>query len=366
VADEVQYAATPELRLTELLKAVPSEFRVAATATPIENDLDELFSIMEFVHPGILGNHDAFKKDYTVRDDFDAPRAYRLQLVRNELRQRISPFVFSGTKEELLPELPPLVEKRIELTMTPDQQKMYESVMTETEEFKEVLAREGLCVEPINTISKLIYLREIANDPITFDSHYNSDSAKFQAILEILMEAEENVLIFSGFKRMAMRIYNDISYWNHSGLANKWGLLYMDGNHTDSARETTVNIFNTRKPMILVATDCLKEGVNLPTARTVIHVDTAYNPATYQQRNGRAHRIGSTGQITVYSFVTVNTVEERIEVLVRAKKNLSDTVFGDEPNAISQKLTKNEIDWLVYGDEQSKTQSNNTVQNKKR
>ncbi|MGE0789468.1 MAG: SNF2-related protein [Sandaracinaceae bacterium] len=340
VLDEAQHIKNPHSATARAAKALKSERRLALTGTPIENRLSEIWSIFDFVSPGLLGTLKTFEERYSRPiDRGDAETS-------NRLRTIIRPLIMRRTKAEVAPELPEKIQQEIIVPMADEQLKLYkqmlkqvrDSVMSEVEE-------KGVAKAQIQILAALTRMRQVACDPrliqLSSGEWSHETSGKLQALKEIVEEAVaggHRMLIFSQFVTMLGHI---------RAMLDEIGATYeyLDGSTKD--RQDRVDRFNGDESLnaFLISLKAGGTGLNLTGADTVVHFDPWWNPAVEDQATDRAHRIGQTKVVTVYRLIARDTVEEKILKLSEKKRELVSNVLSAEGTPLKG-LTKADIDDL--------------------
>ncbi len=339
ILDEAQHIKNPLSATARAAKRVTSERRLALTGTPIENRLSEIWSIMDFVSPGLLGSLKNFEERYArpiERGDEETMR---------RMRTIVRPLVMRRTKSEVAPELPAKIEQEIVVPLADEQNKLYKqmlgqlraSVLSEVE-------KQGVQKAHIQILAALTRLRQAACDPrlTKLNGEWNDDtSGKLSALREILSEAVaggHRVLVFSQFVEMLQLIKTAL---DQDGVKYE----YLDGSTKD--RQERVDRFNKDESYsaFLISLKAGGTGLNLTGADTVVHFDPWWNPAVEDQASDRAHRIGQTKVVTVYRLIARGTVEEKILQLSAKKRELMENVLSSEGTALKG-LTKADIDDL--------------------
>jgi SNF2 family DNA or RNA helicase len=320
VLDEAQNVKNAAARTTGAARRLRAEMRLALSGTPIENRLAELWSIMAFANPGILGTaedfDERFERPITTRPDGQ---------VAERLRAIVRPFVLRRTKAEVLAELPPKTEIDRVCVCTMHQKRLYDALAHQLRQsVKKKVEQLGLGRCGMSVLTALLRLRQMACDPRLVDPRLMAEtSAKRAAFLELARElaAEgRRALVFSQFVEL-------LSLWRvdleREGIAYE----YLDGSSTD--RERIVDRFqNGEAPLFLMSLKAGGAGLNLTAADTVIHCDPWWNPAAEDQATDRAHRMGQRRAVTVVRLVARGTIEDKIALLKRNKRELVASVMG--------------------------------------
>ena len=339
ILDEAQNIKNPLSATAQAAKELGAEHRLALTGTPIENRLSEIWSIFEFVSPGLLGTLPKFEEKYARPiDNGDSKAAARL-------RAAIHPFILRRTKIEVAKDLPPKLEVDKLVDMASDQKAIYMQVLREVRAtVMGEVERVGIAKSQLHILAGLTKLRQAACDPRLLGlprEFSHDDSGKLSAVRELVDEVESGghkVLIFSQFVSMLKLIREALD-------EDKIRYEYLDGSTIDRAER--VDRFQT-DPTISVFLISLKAGgagLNLTAADTVIHFDPWWNPAVEDQASDRAHRIGQKKVVTVYRLVAAGTIEEKILQLKQKKKDLVASVLSEDMGG-EKKLSKDDLDDL--------------------
>ncbi|HSC85992.1 MAG TPA: SNF2-related protein, partial [Polyangiaceae bacterium] len=339
ILDEAQAIKNPISATAQAAKELTARHRLALTGTPIENRLSEIWSIFDFVSPGLLGPLQKFEERYARPiDQGDSKQAARLRAV-------IHPFILRRTKLEVAKDLPEKLEFDQLIDMAPEQKAIYLQVLREVRaQVMGEVERVGVAKSQLHILAGLTKLRQAACDPRLLGLPKelgNEDSAKLMALRELVDEVEtggHKVLIFSQFvsmlKLMAAALDED-----------KIKYEYLDGSTIDRAMRIDRFQDDPTIPVFLISLKAGGSGLNLTAADTVIHFDPWWNPAVEDQATDRAHRIGQKKVVSVYRLVAAGTIEEKILQLKQKKKDLVAAVLGEDAGG-GKKLTKADLDEL--------------------
>jgi superfamily II DNA or RNA helicase len=338
ILDEAQHIKNPLSATARAAKKLKSERRLALTGTPIENRLSEIWSIFDFVSPGLLGDLSRFEEKFARpidRGDQDAAQ---------KLRAAIHRFVLRRTKSEVAKDLPPKIEQDIVVPLADEQNRLYRQILRQVREsvLSEV-EKQGVAKSQIQILAALTRLRQVACDPrlMKLDGPWNEElSGKMSALKEIMQEAVaggHRVLIFSQFVEMLKLIR---SLLEAEGITYEW----LTGDTKD--RMARVEHFNGDESVsaFLISLKAGGTGLNLVGADTVIHFDPWWNPAVEDQATDRAHRIGQKKTVSVYRLIAKDSVEEKILQLSDKKRELVTNVLNTD--APLKGLTKQDVDDL--------------------
>jgi len=340
ILDEAQHIKNPMSQTARSAKKIRSERRLALTGTPIENRLSELWSIFDFVSPGLLGPLKAFEERIARPiDRGDMETAQRL-------RATIKPFVMRRLKRDVAADLPDKIEQEMIVPLAEEQAKLYKQVLGQVR--KSVLSeveKKGVSKAQIQILAALTRLRQVACDPRLMklpDTDFSADdSGKLGALLEIVDEAvdgDHRVLVFSQFVEMLTHIRTAL---DSAGVKYE----YLDGSTKN--RLEKVDHFNddSSVPVFLISLKAGGTGLNLTGADTVVHFDPWWNPAVEDQATDRAHRIGQTKNVNVYKLIAAGTVEEKILEFSAKKRALVSNVLSTEGSPLKG-LTKADVENL--------------------
>ena len=340
ILDEAQHIKNPMSQTARSAKKLSSERRLALTGTPIENRLSELWSIFDFVSPGLLGQLKTFEERIARPiDRGDMETAQRL-------RATIKPFVMRRLKSDVAADLPDKIEQEMIVPLAEEQAKLYKQVLGQVR--KSVLSeveKKGVSKAQIQILAALTRLRQVACDPRLMklpDTDFDADdSGKLGALREIIDEAVDGnhrVLVFSQFVEMLNHIRAAL---DTDGVQYE----YLDGSTKD--RIERVDRFNedASVPVFLISLKAGGTGLNLTGADTVVHFDPWWNPAVEDQATDRAHRIGQTKNVNVYKLIAAGTVEEKILELSAKKRALVSNVLSTEGSPLKG-LTKADVENL--------------------
>jgi len=331
ILDESQVIKNPLAKISKAVKSLNGHHRLCLSGTPVENSLVDLWSLMSFLNPGLLGSYQYF------RDEFVAPIEKKNDDVRKQrLKIMIQPFILRRTKEQVAKELPELSEKIYFSEMDPEQQEMYDA--TRNYYRKKILENMEDITAPrarFFVLKGLMQLRLIANHPKMHDPAYAGRSGKFDDImntLESVLSEKHRVLIFSQFVRQLDII---------AGHLKKEGIPYgyLTGQTRKRAEEINAFKEDENKPVFLISLKAGGVGLNLTEADYVFICDPWWNPAVEQQAISRAHRMGQDKSVFSYKFVSKNTVEEKILTLQERKLKLSSDLieaYKSTPNLLSK------------------------------
>lgn len=335
ILDEAQAIKNRGTRNAKSVKQLQSKHKLILSGTPIENSLEELWSLFDFLMPGLLSTYDRFIEKY-VRN-IGMPGNKGLEL----LRKKVSPFILRRMKTDVLKDLPDVTDIVYRCPLSPVQKELYKSYADSArEELSRLVKKEGFDRVQIHILATLTRLKQICCHPAIFakEEAEPQDSAKYDMLIELLqtlIEGGHRTVIFSQYTKMLAIMREDLQ---------KLGIPfeYLDGSSKN--RLSIVNRFNedAKIPVFLVSLKAGGSGLNLVGADTVIHYDMWWNPAVENQATDRVHRIGQKNSVSSYKLVTMDSIEEKIVELQNRKRELVRQVVTCDEEAIS-KLTWEEV-----------------------
>ncbi|MDB4868238.1 MAG: helicase, partial [Cohnella sp.] len=323
ILDEAQYFKNHATQTAQAVKEIQAVYRFALTGTPVENRMEELWSIFDAVFPELFPSRAAFN-----------------ELSREAVAKRVRPFLLRRLKSDVLKELPDKIESVQGSALLPEQKKLYAAYLAKLkQETLKHLNEATFQKNRIKILAGLTRLRQICCHPGLFVQDYTGSSAKFEQLMEILEEcrgAGRKVLLFSQFTEMLGLIGRELG---GQGVP----YFYLDGNTPNAERVELCGRFNEgERDLFLLSLKAGGTGLNLTGADTVILYDLWWNPAVEQQAADRAHRIGQKNVVQVIRLMSEGTVEDKMYELQQKKKNLIDEVVKPGQESLSA-LTEQEI-----------------------
>ncbi len=341
VADEAQHVKNPFAATAKALRTIPARARVALTGTPVENNLSELWAVLDWTTPGLLGRLGTFRRRYADAAEGGDPVA------AERLARLVRPFLLRRRKTDpgVAPELPPKTETDRAVALTPEQAGLYEAVVRESLEAlegTEGFERRGLVV------ALLTSLKQICNHPAQYLGEHrgrlSGRSGKLELLdelLDVLLAEGASILVFTQYVQMARLLERHLA-------SRRVPTQCLHGGTPLPRRDEMVRRFQEgAAPVFLLSLKAAGTGLNLTRASHVIHYDRWWNPAVEAQATDRAHRIGQTRPVQVHRLVTEGTVEDRIADMLRRKQALADSVLGTGGEPALAGLTDSELAELV-------------------
>ncbi|MCT9076571.1 DEAD/DEAH box helicase [Streptomyces fulvoviolaceus] len=346
VADEAQHVKNPYSATAKALRTIESPARVALTGTPVENNLSELWALLDWTTPGLLGPLKSFRARHAraVENGEDEEAVARLaRLVR--------PFLLRRKKSDpgIVPELPPKTETDHPVPLTREQAALYEAVVRESLlaiETVDGIARRGLVLKLLGALKQIcdhpaLYLKEDVPPAATDRLATRSGKlALLDELLDTLLAEDGSALVFTQYVGMARLITSHLA-------ARAVPVELLHGGTPVPERERMVDRFQSgATPILVLSLKAAGTGLNLTRAGHVVHFDRWWNPAVEEQATDRAYRIGQTQPVQVHRLITEGTVEDRIAEMLEAKRALADAILGSGESALTE-LTDRELSDLV-------------------
>jgi len=336
ILDEAQNIKNASTRQSQIACQLASDYRLALTGTPLENRLEELWALMRFLNPGLLGTQDEFHRQYASLND-----PHTLQHDLSPLQRQIEPFVLRRLKTDpaIIDDLPDKIEIKEFCHVTREQASLYQAVldgMVQDIDHLEGINRRGVI------LATLTRLKQILNHP----AHYLGDHSKLEGrsgkltrlneLVEEVLSENHRALIFTQFAEMGALL--------EQYLFERWGErpLFLHGGIKPKDREVMVHRFQTETDgpnLFILSLRAGGTGLNLTAASHVVHYDRWWNPAVENQATDRAFRIGQHQNVTVHKFVSVGTVEERIDRMIAEKTLLAERIVGTGESWITELST---------------------------
>lgn len=327
ILDEAQYFKNHTTQTAQAVRRLQAKYRFALTGTPVENRLEELWSIYSAVFPALFPKRDAFN---------DLPRSV--------IAKRSRPFLLRRVKAQVLKELPEKIESVQTSVLLPEQRKLYAAYLAKLRhDTLKHLDEDTFNKNKIRILAGITRLRQICCHPALFVEEYDGSSAKFEQLLDTVEEcraAGRRMIIFSQFTAMLSMIGRKLA-------EREYSFFYLDGSTPPAERVQLCSRFNEgERDLFLASTKAGGTGLNLTGADTVILYDLWWNPAVEQQAADRAHRIGQKRSVHVIRLVSQGTVEDKMLELQERKKNLIDEVIQPGHEALTS-LTEQDIRELL-------------------
>ena len=317
ILDEAQAIKNPRSRTTRSARALDARFRLCLSGTPIENHLGELWSLFAFVEPDLLGPVRLFEEQFRKPIEAGNPDRY------TALARRIGPFMLRRTREQVLDDLPPLIETEIRIELGDEQRALYESVRAAgLADLQALDPAAGEITRRGNVLKVITRLRQACCSPALLPEDFplrDAPSAKLQAVgdmLDELLAEQRKILLFSQFRGMLDELRDT--------LAKKGVDALMLTGDTKNRADVIQKFQQGAAPVFLISLRAGGVGLNLARADTVILLDPWWNPAVEQQAAARAHRMGQKNTVFLYRLIAADTIEDTMQRLKASKRQISD------------------------------------------
>lgn len=337
ILDEAQAIKNPGAKQTRTVKKLHAANRIILTGTPVENRLADLWSLFDFLNPGLLGNMKEFKTFTKALQD--NPAGY------GRLRQVISPYILRRLKSDktIISDLPEKVEMKTFASLTKKQTVLYRNLLADIKDGlanSEGMQRRGLI------LSSLMKFKQLCNHPDqflgtgTFDESHSGKFQRLREICETVLDKREKMLVFTQFKEMTPALHAFLA-----GIFGRDGVV-LHGSVPVRQRKTIVDAFQNRDtyiPFMVLSLKAGGVGLNLTEANHVVHFDRWWNPAVENQATDRAFRIGQKKNVVVHKFITLGTIEEKIDDMIEEKTRLSDEIISSGGEAWITELKNDQL-----------------------
>ncbi|MBP5972881.1 DEAD/DEAH box helicase [Brasilonema sp. CT11] len=333
VLDEAQNVKNSDAKQSQAVRQIESTFRIALTGTPVENRLQELWSILEFLNPGYLGNKQFFQRRFAIPIE-----KYGDAASLNQLRSLAQPFILRRLKTDrsIIQDLPEKQEMTVFCGLTAQQAQLYQKAVEES--LAEIEEAEGLQRRGM-ILALLVKLKQICNHPShylkqdTLEQYHSGKLQRLQEMLEIVVASGDRALIFTQFAEWGklLKPYLEKQLGRET--------LFLYGSTQKKQREEMVDRFQhdpQGPPIMILSLKAGGVGLNLTRANHVFHFDRWWNPAVENQATDRVFRIGQTRNVQVHKFISTGTLEEKIHDMIESKKQLAEQVVGAGENWLTE------------------------------
>lgn len=361
IVDEIQNIKNYNSQQTKAVKIMQATYRIGLSGTPIENRLMELWTIFDFLNPGLLDSRGLFQKDYVIPIE-----RFQDKDAINRLKAIIDPFILRRVKSDksIIKDLPEKQESKIYVNLTDEQKNLYRNISEST---LQTLASDADQRKKRGLVLGLLTkLKQICNHPLQYQKkdipplldtdsirEFASYSQKMERLLEMTEEIVgrgEKILIFTQFTQMGDLIVAMLNRYFDATT------LYFHGGVPEKKRRKIIEKFQSEDlthPILVLSLRAGGTGLNLTQATTVFHYDRWWNPAVEDQATDRAYRIGQTEIVNVYKFVTVGTIEEKIDALLEEKRDLADQIVASSGESWISDLSEEKLKDLILLSEES-------------
>lgn len=348
IADEATRLSNPVAKQSKLIKTIDATCKIALTGTPLNNKVEDLWNILDFCLPGLLGNYWNFTEKYCTKEKFrirsvkDGRGRIVTKIVGyknlSELKRFIACNMLRRRKIDVLKELPEKIYENVYIELKEEEKKVYDAIKKEISkeleeyEINKVLEDKYLS----NVVVKMVRLKQAVDSLELISNHKMSSKLDtLKELLKDIMHNESKAVIFTQFVGMSNILERELSEYEP---------LLITGEVCNEDRQKNVNLFqeeNNHKLMIM--TEAGAYGLNLQRASYIIHYDLPWSISKMEQREGRCHRIGQKNAVTIYSMIATDTIDEYVHKVLMKKQKLSQEILGDKEKVKKVKMTKTDI-----------------------
>ena len=324
IADEAQAIKNYGTKQSKAIRSLQAEFRIAMTGTPIENRLDDLRSIFEFINPGFLGNENSFRQRFTLPIEREKSNE-----TSSKLNRLVNPFILRRVKtdKKIISDLPEKNEMKVFVPITKEQATLYQASvegMISSLKNKDGIAKKGIILATITKLKRLLDHPSLVSGDLDIRIERSQKMLRLLEMLNEILEDNEKVLIFTQYVETGKIIKENVmKRLNHEAM-------FLSGSTPRGIREQMVRRFQEPGgPMVfIISVKAGGFGINLTAASNVIHFDRWWNPSVEDQATDRAYRIGQSKNVNVYKFVSTGTIEEKIDEIIEGKSTLRNKIVA--------------------------------------
>jgi len=335
ISDESIRIANPKAKQSKLIKTIEAEFKTALTGTPFNNAVQDIWNILDFCQPNLLGSYWQFINKYCIKDRFNSITGYKNL---SDLKIHLSHYMLRRTKSEVLTELPEKLFETIYVEMKDEEKIIYNAIKNEiANELKDYQITKVLDDKFLkNVLVKMIRLKQAADSLKLISEHnHSSKTDALKELLKDIMHEGDKALIFTQFSTMADILMEEL---------DEYQPVLISGKVNQDERKINRDKFQSEKnTRLLISTDAGGIGLNLQEAKYVIHFDLPWSTAKLEQREDRAHRIGQKNTVTVYKMITVNTIDEYVLKVLHKKQQMIENILEDKERIRKVKISKRDI-----------------------
>ena len=332
ILDEAHRIKNRRAKRTKAIKKLNAPYKFLLTGTPLMNRIEELWSLLKFIQPNKWPGYDAFVKQYCVKGGYQNRENVGVKNL-DVLKSRMKPIMLRRRKDEVLKDLPEKIYQDCYIDLDPKTMAIYRQAENEARAY--VSQNKSIAINGI--FAKLTRLKQISVAPeILGATHQSAKIVECEKVVEELTSEGKKVIIYSQFK--------DVTNYLEKLFRNKGiNLVHVNGDVSTQDRQKMVNEFQNNKDcmIFLGTTQACKEALTLTAASHVIFMDKLWNPQDNRQAADRAHRIGQKNTVNVISFIARNTIEERIEKILKEKQDLFDEVIEKDNGVVVERKTLN-------------------------
>ena len=335
ISDESVRISNPKAKQSKIIKTIEAEYKTALTGTPLNNAVQDIWNILDFCQPNLLGSYWQFVNKYCIKDRFNGIIGYKNL---GDLKIHLSHYMLRRKKEDVLTELPPKLFENIYVEFNNEEKIIYNAIKNEiANELKEYQITKVLDDKFLkNILVRMIRLKQTADSLKLISEHdFSSKTKALKELLKDIIHSGSKALIYTQFSKMADILVDELKEYNP---------LLISGRIKNDERMSNVKLFqNKEENKILISTDAGGIGLNLFRAQYVIHFDLPWSISKLTQREDRAHRIGQKENVTIYKMIVENTIDEYVLKVLHKKEKMVEEILGDKEKVIKIKISKKDI-----------------------
>jgi len=339
IFDEIQTLKNRNTATYQANRAIRTRVAFGLSGTPIENSLEDLFSLFSICLPGFFGPFESFKRNF-----LNPIENYRSARQESLLTQKIHPFILRRSRTQVLSELPEMIEDTLSCELSDVQLQLYEATIAAQQPLLSELADEDAAIDYLHVFAMLNRLKQICNHPSLLEKSKNPNtftSGKWDLFVELLDECLENgrkVVVFSQYLGM-------LDLFAHHLTDRNIGFASLRGNMNPAKRQAMIDRFAADDDCRVFTASLLAggTGIDLVAGKAVIHYDRWWNPAKEDQATARVHRMGQKDVVHLFQLITANTLEEKIDAIISGKKQLSQAIIKEDELGLIKQLSRQEL-----------------------
>lgn len=329
IADEATDVSNPEAKMTKALKKLQTRYKVALTGTPISNTLKDIWSIIDWIQPKLLGTFSEFQKEYCIKDKYNTIIGYKNL---SKLRAKIEPYFIRRLKSQVLTELPPKTYEDIYSEFSPEELRLYIAIQ---EEILEDLKAMGMHDRKYlsQALVKMLRLKQMTGtSELINGKNVSAKLEDLKELLKIILSGDDKAIIFTQFREMAIILMRELEEYKP---------LLIAGGVSEIERGSNQDEFNTNDTnKLLIMTSAGSRSLNLQRASYVIHYDLPWSISQTEQREDRAHRNGQKQNVTIYRMLVKDSIDEYNLGVLNSKQNVSDRLLKDNDEADETRVSE--------------------------
>jgi len=335
ICDEATRVSNPKAKQSKLIKTISSKHKYCLTGTPLSNSIQDIWNLLDFCQPGLLGNYWKFTETYCVKDHFGGIVGYKNL---NKLKETLTHYMIRRLKSEVLTELPDKTYENIYIEFTSAERKIYNSIR---KEITEDLKNHNIDSKYLNNVLvKMIRLKQTTSSlELISDITTSSKIVVLKELLTDILHENKKAIIFTQFARMAKILQRELAQYKP---------LLLIGETSTEQRQHNVHAFtNNDSHQLIIITSAGEFGINLQRASLIIHYDLPWSIAKIEQREGRCHRIGQHENVTIFNLLMSKTIDEYVLKVLHKKQQISRDLLGDKEKIKKVKISRRDVKQML-------------------